>query len=115
VSYPLKTATLSAAAPLATPYAFAYDMVGFMTPAAFLAIDQLDRGLWPGEKTIWIALFGVPLAALVTLEDNIGCLTFGGTPVGLFAAVLLLGVILGRALRVPARDEPGSKLAPVDR
>jgi hypothetical protein len=90
-------------------------MAGLMTPAAFLAIDQLDRGLWPGEKTIWIALFGVPRAALVTLGDNIGCLTFGGRPVGLFAAVLLLGVILGRALRVPARDEPGSKLAPVDR
>jgi hypothetical protein len=90
-------------------------MAGLMTPAAFLAIDQLDRGLWPGEKTIWIALFGVPLAALVTLGDNIGCLTFSGRPVGLFTAVLLLGVILGRALRVSARDEPGSKLAPVDR
>jgi arabinofuranan 3-O-arabinosyltransferase len=98
VSYPLKAATLSAAALLATPYAFAYDMAALVIPAAFLAADQLDRGFLPGEKTIWIALFGVPLIVLTSLGDKAGGPTFGGTPVCLFAVMLLLGVIVRRAL-----------------
>ncbi|MGC1885768.1 MAG: hypothetical protein WA709_06680, partial [Stellaceae bacterium] len=44
-------------------------------------------------------LFGVPFAVLVTLGDNAGGTTFGGTPVCLFAAFLLFCVILRRALR----------------
>src|SRR5205823_2585646 len=94
--YPLKAAILSAAALLATPYAFAYDMVALVIPAAFLAKDHLGRGLLPGDKTLWIILFGVPLAVLVTLGDNVGGPTFGGTPVGLFAAILLLVMIFRR-------------------
>jgi hypothetical protein len=99
VRYELKAAILSAAALLATPYAFAYDMAAIVIPAAFLAADQLSRGLLRGEKTMWIVLFGAPLAVLVTLGDNAGGTTFGGTPVGLFAAFLLFCVILRRALR----------------
>jgi arabinofuranan 3-O-arabinosyltransferase len=99
VCYELKAATLSAAALLATPYAFAYDMAAIVIPAAFLATDQLRRGLLGGEKTMWILLFGAPLAVLVTLGDNAGGTTFGGTPVCLFAAFMLFCVILRRALR----------------
>jgi hypothetical protein len=84
-AYPIKAATLSAAALLATPYAFAYDMAALVIPAAFLASDQLTGGLMRGDKAMWIALFGAPLAVLVTLGDNIGGPTFGDTPVGLFA------------------------------
>ncbi len=72
VRYELKAAILSAAALLATPYAFAYDMAAIVIPAAFLATDQLSRGLLHGEKTMWIVLFGAPLAVLVTLGDNAG-------------------------------------------
>jgi hypothetical protein len=97
-AYPIKAGTLSAAALLATPYAFAYDMAAILIPAAFLASDQLRGGLLRGDKTLWIALFGVPLAALVTLGDNVGGPTFGGMPVGLFAVILLLGMILRRAI-----------------
>ena len=97
--YELKAAILSAAALLATPYAFAYDMAAIVIPAAFLASDQLKRGLLHGEKTMWIVMFGAPLAVLATLGDNAGGTTFGGTPVCLFAAFLLFCVILRRALR----------------
>jgi arabinofuranan 3-O-arabinosyltransferase len=97
--YELKAAILSAAALLATPYAFAYDMAGIVIPAAFLATDQLSRGLLQGEKTVWIILFGAPLAVLATLGDNAGGTTFGGTPICLFAAMMLFCVILRRALR----------------
>jgi hypothetical protein len=99
VCYELKAAILSAAALLATPYAFAYDMAAIVVPAAFLATDQLRRGFLRGEKTMWIVLFGAPLAVLVTLGDNAGGTTFGGTPVCLFAAFILFCVILRRALR----------------
>jgi hypothetical protein len=101
VRYPLKAATLSAAALIATPYAFAYDMAAIVVPAAFLATDQLTRGLLRGDKAIWIILFGAPLAVLVTLGDDAGGLTFGGTPVGLLTVIALFGVILRRA-RQPA-------------
>jgi hypothetical protein len=98
VCYELKAAILSAAALLATPYAFAYDMAAIVIPAAFLAADQLRRGFLRGEKTMWILLFGAPLAVLATLGDNAGGTTFGGTPVCLFAAFMLFSVILCRAL-----------------
>jgi hypothetical protein len=101
IRYPLKAATLSAAALIATPYAFAYDMAAIAVPAAFLATDQLRQGLVRGDKAIWIILFGAPLAVLVTLGDDAAGLTFGGTPVGLLTVIALFGVILRRA-RQPA-------------
>src|SRR5271166_3625911 len=101
VRYPLKAATLSAAALIATPYAFAYDMAAIVVPAAFLATDQLRGGLLRGDKAIWLILFGAPLAVLVTLGDDAGGLTFGGTPGMLFAVIALFSVILRRA-RQPA-------------
>ena len=104
-AYPIKAATLAAAALVATPYAFAYDMAALVIPAAFLARDQLRGDLLIGDKTLWIILFGVPLAALVTLGDNVGGPTFGGTPVGLFTAILLLGMILRRAFVRPGSFE----------
>jgi hypothetical protein len=99
-SFSLKAAILSAAAFVVTPYAFAYDMASLVIPAAFLARDQLRRGLLKGDKTLWIVLFGVPLAVLVTLGDNVGGPTFGATPVGLFTAILLLAMILHRTIAV---------------
>lgn len=97
-SHALKAAALSAAALLATPYAFAYDMAALMVPAAFLAQDQLRRGLLRGEKAMWIVLFGAPLALLVTLGDNAAQTTFGGTPASLLATVTLLAAIVRRGL-----------------
>ena len=76
--YALKAATLSAAALIATPYAFAYDMAAIAIPAAFLAADQLRHGLLRGDQTAWIMLFGAPFAVLVALGDNVGGPTFGG-------------------------------------
>ena len=97
VRYPLKAATLSAAALIATPYAFAYDMAAIVIPASFLATEQLRCGLLRGEKVIWMILFGAPLAVLVTLGDKVGGPTFGGTPISLLAVIVLFGVILRRA------------------
>jgi arabinofuranan 3-O-arabinosyltransferase len=101
VCFALKAAALSAAALLATPYAFAYDTAAIVIPAAFLASDQLRRGLLPGDKAIWIVLFGAPLAVLVTLGDNAHGITFGGVPVSLFATLALFVAVMRRALATP--------------
>ena len=95
--YALKAAILSAAALIATPYAFAYDMAAIVVPAAFLATDQLRRGLLWGEQSIWIILFSAPLIVLITLGDNVGGPTFGGTPISLLTVIALFCVILRRA------------------
>jgi hypothetical protein len=102
VCYELKAAILAAAALLASPYAFAYDMAAIVIPAAFLATDQVRRGLLRGDKAMWILLFGAPLAVLATLGDNSGGTTFGGTPVSLLTMIVLFGVIVRRALVLPA-------------
>jgi len=97
--YSLKAATLAAAALIATPYAFAYDMAAIAVPAAFLAKDQISHGLLRGEQAILIGLFGVALALLVAFGDRPGGMTFGSTPIGPLVTMTLLGVILRRVSR----------------
>ncbi len=99
VRYALKAATLAAAALIATPYAFAYDMAAIAVPLAFLASDQMRHGFLRGEQAILIGLFGVSLAVLVAFGDRPGGITFGSTPIGPLVTITLLGVILRRALQ----------------
>jgi hypothetical protein len=106
--YALKAAALAGAALLATPYAFAYDMAAIVIPAALLASDQLRRGLLPGDKAIWVALFGAPLAVLVTFGDNAHGTTFGGTPISLLTALALFAAILRRAVAMPTAAARGA-------
>jgi arabinofuranan 3-O-arabinosyltransferase len=87
VRYPLKAATLSAGALLATPYSHAYDMAALVIPVAFLAIDQMRCGLLRGEQTIAIALFGVSFSVFPT---------FGRLPIGPLITLSLLFLILRR-------------------
>jgi arabinofuranan 3-O-arabinosyltransferase len=96
VRYSLKAATLSVAAFLATPYAFAYDLAALAIPVAFLATDQMRCGVLRGEQTILIALFVLSLAVIPTT---------GKAPVGAFIVVALLYLILRRAYH----EEPVSE------
>ena len=50
IRYALRAATLSAAALIATPYAFAYDMAAIAIPVAFLVKDQIGFGMLRGEQ-----------------------------------------------------------------
>jgi hypothetical protein len=90
--YSLKAATLSAAALLATPYAFAYDLAAIAIPVAFLATDQIRCGVLRGEQTVLIALFVTSLAVIPTT---------GKAPVGTVISVVLMCLILRRASRAP--------------
>jgi hypothetical protein len=98
--YPLQAAALSAAMLIATPYAFAYEMAALAVPVAFLARDQIDHGLLPGEQTVLIASF---LVALVVYP------TAGSVPVGLLIVLALLALILRRAMSpAPISGEPAA-------
>jgi arabinofuranan 3-O-arabinosyltransferase len=94
--FSLKAALLSAAALIATPYAFMYDMAALMIPAAFLVRDQISRGWLEGEPAAMVGLFGTALAFLVLFGDAPGGVTFGSMPIGVLAALVLSGVILRR-------------------
>ena len=97
VRYALKAATLSAAALIATPHAFAYDLAGVAIPIAFLASDQMRWGLLRGEQTTLLGLFGTVLAVLVIFADRPVGTTFGAVPLGPVVVTTLLGVVLRRA------------------
>jgi arabinofuranan 3-O-arabinosyltransferase len=90
VHYAQKAATLSTAALMATPYAFAYDLAAIAIPVAFLASDQIRCGLLRGEQTTMITLFVASLAVIPTA---------GKAPVGAVILVALLCLILRRTLR----------------
>ena len=87
--YVLKAATLSAATLIATPYAFDYDLAAVAIPVAFLARDQIDRGLLRGEQTVMIALFIGSLSILPSA---------GRAPIGAPVMLALLYLILRRVL-----------------
>jgi arabinofuranan 3-O-arabinosyltransferase len=86
--YSLKAATLSAAALVATPYAFPYDMVMIVIPVAFLVRDQMRYGLVRGEQTSIIGLFGASFVVVA----------FAWTALGALVMITLLGLILRRAV-----------------
>lgn len=97
VRYALKAATLSAAALIATPNAFAYDLAAIAIPIAFLANDQIRYGFLRGEQTTLLALFGTVLAVLATFADRPVGTTFGSVPLGPVVMITLLGVAFRRA------------------
>ena len=85
---------MSAAALIATPYAFAYDLAAIEIPLAFLASDLMRCGLLRGEQTILLAMFGVVLAVLVIFADRPVGPTFGSIPLAPLVLIRLLGVAL---------------------
>ena len=105
VRYPLQAATLSAAALIATPYAFAYDLAAIAIPLALLASDQIRFGLLKGEQTTLLVLFAASLAVFLTL---------GRIPFGPLIVLTLLGLVLRRALLPcddPSPDRGGAIVA----
>jgi hypothetical protein len=88
--YVLKAATLSAGTLIATPYAFDYDLAAIAIPVAFLARDQIDRGLLSGEQTILLAAFALAFVEIAAA---------GRLPVGAVILAALLCLIVRRTRR----------------
>jgi hypothetical protein len=89
-SHGLKSATLSAGALIATPYAMGYDLAAVAIPIAFLAGEQMRTGWLRGEQTILIAVFVASASIIVTS---------GHSPVGPLLMLTLFSLILRRILR----------------
>jgi arabinofuranan 3-O-arabinosyltransferase len=96
--YALKAATLSAAALIATPYAFATDLAAIVIPAAFLAKDQIRYGVLANEQVILLVLFGASFIILAT---------HGSTPLGPVVMIALLCLILRRTVVRAYEGIPG--------
>ena len=98
----MKSAALSAAALVATTYAFAYDMVAIAIPVEFLARDQIRCGFLRAEQTIAIGLFAVTFAVFMAFGDRQSGVTFGSVPLAPIVISTLLCAIVRRARRSTA-------------
>jgi hypothetical protein len=85
--YALKAAALCLAAVLATPFVFDYDMMVLAPAIAFLAIDGLERGFTPWEKTGVAVLWLAPIVARTFTQATWIPL---GVPIMLAIFILLL-------------------------
>jgi hypothetical protein len=103
-SYDLKAAAVSAAALIATPYAFSYDMAALAVPVAFLARDQLRNGLLRREQATLLALFGIAVAAFGAFWINQEKLDFGMMPLGPIALITVMFLIMRRAATGSSAD-----------
>jgi hypothetical protein len=85
--YRLKAGALILASVLSTPYALDYDMMALAPAIAFLALDGLQRGFGPWQKTALAALWMAPIAARSIAQVTL-------LPVGVWAmlAVLILSI-----------------------
>jgi alpha-1,2-mannosyltransferase len=95
--YRLKAGALILASVLSTPYALDYDMMALAPAIAFLALDGLQRGFGPWQKTALAALWMAPIAARSIAQVTL-------LPVGVWAmlAVLILSIRNAPAERAAA-------------
>jgi alpha-1,2-mannosyltransferase len=89
-AFALKAAALCLATLLATPYSLDYDMMLLAPAIAFLALDGLQRGFSPYQKTALAALWLVPLIARSVAQAIL-------LPLGFMTMLLMLALILHRA------------------
>jgi hypothetical protein len=85
IPYSLKAAALATGTLLITPYLFLYDMMVLAIPVAFLVRIGLKTGFRPYE-----------LPALGCVAVLILSFVFSGIPVGLFATLIVAGLIMTR-------------------
>jgi hypothetical protein len=88
VAIEMKAAALAAGALLATPYLYLYDMVVLAVPVALLTRTALATG-WRNAEKYGLSVAAVLLLAFPLLK----------APVGLFAILIVMALIIARALR----------------
>jgi hypothetical protein len=98
VPHSLKAAAFSIGALTVTPYMFAYDLLAFSIPAAFLLSDSLARGFVPGERLVMTGCF----LALFT------CFNFVVGPI----ILLVLMVLVVRRVRYVTNTSAAIAAAP---
>jgi hypothetical protein len=98
----VRGAAVAAAALLATPYAFDYDLVVLGLAIALLAAEGREAGWRPWERTLLAFAWIAPL-----LGRAVGTLT--GVPLGLLAILATLALAVGRAPRPALRSWPSRR------
>jgi len=86
-AFPLKAAGLLIGSLLATPYSLDYDLMLLAPAIAYLAVDGLNRGFAPWQKTVLAGLWIVPLVARSVPQATLIPLA---VPIMLLAMTLLL-------------------------
>jgi hypothetical protein len=100
VRYSLKAAALAAGTVLTTPYLFMYDMMVLAIPVAWL----VRIGLASGFRAYELPALGVACALILGF-------ILSGVPLGLAAALIIMGLIVARCpLRGPNLVAPSQKL-----
>jgi glycosyl transferase family 87 len=94
--HPLKAGALIIASVLSTPYALDYDMMALAPAIAFLALDGLQRGFAPWQKTALALLWIAPIAARSVAQ-------FAFLPLGVWAMLGVLILFVHRAATEPSR------------
>ncbi|HUF88344.1 MAG TPA: glycosyltransferase family 87 protein [Thermohalobaculum sp.] len=103
----LKAALLCAAIPLATPYAYYYEMTTTLAAGLFLARDGFGRSLAARLWLLVIWLGPIPVLYTPALTDQV---TFAGTPI----MAVTVAICLARAWR-RTRPAPAGLPEPTDR
>ena len=99
VHFPLKAAALAIAAVVGAPFSLDYDMTMLAVAIAFLAVDGLDEGFAPWQKTLLAALWLVPLVA-----RSLGTLH---VPIGVITMLVAFAFVVRRAAVVRRRAQGG--------
>jgi alpha-1,2-mannosyltransferase len=94
----LKSAALCLAAILATPYSLDYDMMVVAPAIAFFAVDGIDRGFLPWEKTALAALWLVPLLTRSVAQATL-------VPLGVPAMLAVFALLL-RRVELQGKNQP---------
>jgi alpha-1,2-mannosyltransferase len=83
--YPVKAAALAIGGLLAAPFSIDYDMTVLALAIAFLALDGLEHGFAPYEKSVLAALWLVPLVARSAgmIYLPLGAMTMAGAFTGI--------------------------------
>jgi hypothetical protein len=92
----LRAAILCAAAPLATPYAFYYEIAMLIPPALILARRAVEQGWLKGERTALALLWAAPMALP-------GASHVPGLPLSFLTAAAIFALVLRRAFATVAR------------
>jgi hypothetical protein len=98
--FALQAAALLIGTLLATPYSLDYDLMLLAPALAFLAVDGIERGFAPWQKTLMAALWLMPLVARSLAQ---------ATLIPLAAPLMLaaFACLLHRASAEPARRDGG--------
>lgn len=103
LNWRLRGASLMTATFLISPYVFDYDLAWLAFPIAWLVIDGLQSGWFPGEREVLVAAWALPMVMAPFAEAT-------HVQTGPFVLSALLLVVLRRTRRIPPKTDTATLL-----